>query len=298
MERREWRRSDETELDIARFVAPRFGGGRGCSCFSRSSRAAGTYFGLRFVDPLYTADTKILIEERESPLTRPREQTAASSAAEFDESAIQSQVEVMRSREIADAVIDKLDLTRRPEFDPARQALAHRRSCWSSSVSGAPGRGDDPPAGDGQLFQAASRSFRWRSRGSSASSSQRPNPVLAAEVANAVADAFVELQQDAKRQSAVAATEWLQQEIERLRGRVAEAEQAVADYRQQQRPLRRRPAQYARAIFRRSSSATSTPSWRAPGGARGGGSARPAVATLLAEGGSLEASAGGARTRS
>ena len=81
---------------------------------------AGTYFGLRFVDPLYTADTKILIEERELPLTRPRDQTPASSAAEFDESAIQSQVEVLRSREIAEAVIDKLDLTRRPEFDPAR----------------------------------------------------------------------------------------------------------------------------------------------------------------------------------
>ena len=37
----------------------------------------------------------------------------------------------------------------------------------------------------------------------------------------------------AKRESAVAATDWLQQEIERLRARVAEAEQAVADYSQQ-----------------------------------------------------------------
>src|SRR4029079_19415149 len=59
-----------------------------------------------------------------------------------------------------------------------------------------------------------------------------PKPELAAAVANAVASAFVQLQQNAKRDSAVAATEWLQQEIERLRGRVADAEQAVADYRQ------------------------------------------------------------------
>ena len=82
--------------------------------------AVGTYVGLGFVDPLYTADTRILIEERESPLTRPREGATAPSA-DFDESAIQSQVEVLRSREIAEAVIDKLNLASRPEFDPARQ---------------------------------------------------------------------------------------------------------------------------------------------------------------------------------
>jgi polysaccharide biosynthesis transport protein len=39
--------------------------------------AIGTYFALGFVDPLYTADTSILIEERESPITR-RDQTASS----------------------------------------------------------------------------------------------------------------------------------------------------------------------------------------------------------------------------
>src|SRR5882724_9866066 len=81
---------------------------------------AGTYVGLGFVDPLYTADTSILIEQRESPLTRTREDTNTPQA-DFDESAIQSQVEVVKSREIADAVIDKLDLTHRPEFDPARR---------------------------------------------------------------------------------------------------------------------------------------------------------------------------------
>src|SRR3712207_8021712 len=79
--------------------------------------AAGTYYGLGFVEPLYTADTSILIEARESPLTRPREQ-AGEPATEYDESAIQSQVQVLRSREIANAVIDRLDLTRRREFDP------------------------------------------------------------------------------------------------------------------------------------------------------------------------------------
>ena len=122
-----------------------------------------------------------------------------------------------------------------------------------------------------------------------------PNPALAAEVANAVADAFVELQQDAKRQSAVAATAWLEQEIERLRGRVAEAEQAVADYRRAARALRRRSKRHSRQPMPetspRSSSATSTPSWRARGRrARKPKRAPSSSQKLLDEGGPLDAS--------
>jgi uncharacterized protein involved in exopolysaccharide biosynthesis len=190
--------------------------------------AAGTWIALGYVDPLYTADTRILIEERESPITR-RDQPAASTA-QFDESAIQSQVELLRSREIADAVIDRLDLTRRPEFDPARQPSLFR------AIMVLLGLGENPA--DESIRQRVMESYferltvypiqRSRVIGVEFSA---PDPELAAEVANAIADSFVALQQDAKRQSAVAATAWLQQEIERLRARVAEAEQAVADYR-------------------------------------------------------------------
>ena len=59
--------------------------------------AVATYMALSRVEPLYTADASILIEERESPLTRPRTAETARSA-DFDESAILSQVEVVRSR--------------------------------------------------------------------------------------------------------------------------------------------------------------------------------------------------------
>ena len=191
--------------------------------------AVGTYVGLGFVNPLYTADTSILIEERESPLTRPRDQ-AADATPTFDESAIQSQVEVLKSREIADAVIDKLNLTSRPEFDPARKPSVIR------SLLVAFGLGSNPT--DSTIRQRVMDSYFERLSVFPLQKSRvigvefsAPNPELAAEVANAVAEAFVKLQQDAKRESAVAATDWLQQEIERLRGRVADAEQAVADYR-------------------------------------------------------------------
>jgi capsule polysaccharide export protein KpsE/RkpR len=60
---------------------------------------------------------------------------------------------------------------------------------------------------------------------------QAPSPQLAAEVANTIAETFVDMQQEGQRETAVAATAWLEQEIERLRERVAEAEQAISEYR-------------------------------------------------------------------
>jgi tyrosine-protein kinase Etk/Wzc len=191
--------------------------------------AVGTYVGLGFVTPLYTADTRILIEQRESPLTRTRDDTADTTTA-FDESAIQSQVEVLRSREVAEAVIDNLHLTTRPEFDPASHSSIVNSLLVAVGLRGNPTEATIRQRVMESYFERLSVFPLQTSRviGVEFSAS---DPDLAAEVANAVADAFVKLQQDAKRESAVAATEWLQQEIERLRGRVADAEQAVSDYR-------------------------------------------------------------------
>jgi exopolysaccharide transport family protein len=193
---------------------------------------AGTYIGLGFVTPLYTADTSILMEDRESPLTRPRDQTS-DNTPELDQSAIQSQVEVLRSRDIANAVIDNLKLTGNPAFDPARHPSL------LSSVMIALGIEENPT--DATIRQRVMDTYFSRLSVFPLQQSRvvgveftAPDPELAAQVANAVADAFVALQQQAKRESAVAATDWLQEEIQRLRGKVADAEQAVAAYQTKQ----------------------------------------------------------------
>jgi uncharacterized protein involved in exopolysaccharide biosynthesis len=181
--------------------------------------AAGTYYALGFVEPLYTADTSILIEERESPLTRSRNQ-AAPTATEFDETAIQSQVQVLRSRNIAEVVIDRLDLTRRPGFDPAT------RPSLIGSVLVLLGVKQHPA--DETIRRRVMESYFERLSVYPVPKSRvisiefaAPTPTEAAEVANAVAQTFVDLQQDAERETAVTATDWLEQEIERLRSRVA-----------------------------------------------------------------------------
>ncbi len=59
------------------------------------------------------------------------------------------------------------------------------------------------------------------------------DPKLAAEVPNAIADAYIAVSRDAKQQSNADATDWLKPEIEDLTRRVKEAEAKVATYRSQ-----------------------------------------------------------------
>jgi uncharacterized protein involved in exopolysaccharide biosynthesis len=246
--------------------------------------AVATYVGLGRVEPLYTADTSILIEERESPLTRPRD--SAEPRADFDEPAIQSQVEVIRSREIAEAVIDRLDLTRRPEFDPATHPSLVTSLLVMLKLKEHPADASIRQRVMDSYFERLSVFPLARSRVIGVAF-QAPTPELAAEVANSVADTFVELQQQAQRESAIAATAWLEQEIDRLRGRVAEAEEAIAEFRTSnelfsggqsgslsQQQLSDLNAELARARAARAESE----------------SRAALIASLLADGGSLEAS--------
>jgi uncharacterized protein involved in exopolysaccharide biosynthesis len=218
----------ETELDM-RALARALWRRAGLLALLAVVVAVATYVGLGYVDPLYTADTKILIEDRESPLTRPRD-AQPDATAEFDESAIQSQVEVLRSREIGSAVIDQLDLTHHPEFDPARHPSFLRSLLVMLGVEENPADASIRQRVMESYFERLSVYPLQRSRVIGVEFSA-PDPQLAADVANAIAQAFVALQQDAKRESAVAATAWLEQEIDRLRQRVAESEQSVSDYR-------------------------------------------------------------------
>ncbi|SEP98410.1 exopolysaccharide transport protein family [Faunimonas pinastri] len=189
-----------------------------------------TYVALGFVRPLYTADTRILIEDRESPLTKPRDATGNPSSTDYDASAIASQVEVLRSREIASAVIDKLDLTHRPEFDPNARPSALKSFLISIGIGKNPA---ESSVRDRVMDTYYSRLSVYPVNTSRvlAAEFEGSNPQLAADVVNAIADEFVSQQQKSKQDATVAATQWLQQEIESLRGKVQQAEQKVSDYR-------------------------------------------------------------------
>ncbi|MCO6391939.1 chain-length determining protein [Aliihoeflea aestuarii] len=174
-----------------------------------------------FSTPLYRAETRILIEARESAYTR----TAGQGDGErpiFDDEGVTSQVEVIRSSDILRQVADDLGLSERSEFQAS--GLMVRLGL----------RTPDELMRDQQTIDIMREKLDvYRVENSRVivirfSSLDRQ---LAADVPNAIADAYIEEQRAAKLLSNEDATGWLAPEIADLRDRVRDAEAAVAAFR-------------------------------------------------------------------
>lgn len=181
--------------------------------------------------PSYKAETKLLIETRESVYTRPSIANDADRPI-LDAEGIASQVEVISSTDILKQVATKLDLSRLPEFDEAAGMGTFGRFLVIAGVKSDPN--EIPP--EERVLKAMREKLKVypveRSRVIVIEFSSE-DPKLAAEIPNAIADAYISVQGDAKIQSNSAATDWLAPEIADLSKRVRDAEAKVANYRSQ-----------------------------------------------------------------
>src|SRR5665811_1456584 len=76
-----------------------------------------TFIGLSMMRPLYTSEARILVQNEESAFTRPTsEQGRDTVRAVLDEQAVQSQVQVLTSRDLILQVVRDLDLIDNPVF--------------------------------------------------------------------------------------------------------------------------------------------------------------------------------------
>lgn len=183
--------------------------------------------------PLYRAETRILIESRESVYTRPASAGISDSdRALLDEETVASQVEVIGSTDILRDVARRLDLASRDEFGAAGETSALGNLLILVGLKGDPSQASV----EERVLQALQdRLSIYRVDGSRVIviGFSSKDPELAASVPNAIADAYVAGQEQAKRLSNADATEWLEPEIEDLRQRVRQAEARVAEYRAQ-----------------------------------------------------------------
>ncbi len=178
--------------------------------------------------PLYRAETRILIETRESVFTRPQGENADSRPI-LDEEGVTSQVELIASTDILKQVAKKLDLARLSEFN--EMSLLDR----ALVVVGLKGDPGEIPAEERVLdaFRSKLTVYRVERSRVIAIGFSSQDPKLAAEVPNAIAEAYLAFNRDAKLQSNSDATEWLEPEIQALTARVKEAETRVATFRSQ-----------------------------------------------------------------
>ena len=181
--------------------------------------------------PHYKAETRLLIETRESVFTRPNT-GPESDRPILDEEGVTSQVEVISSSEILKQVAQKLDLARLPEFDEAAAMTPLGRLLVVAGLKSDPA--EIPP--EERVLKTMREKLKVyrvdKSRVIVIEFSSQ-DPKLAAEIPNAIADAYIAVQRSAKQESNTEATDWLAPEIADLTKRVKEAEAKVAAYRGQ-----------------------------------------------------------------
>ena len=183
---------------------------------------------VTIVTPMYRSQALVLIENRETAYNRP-EGGERSAGERPDPEAIQSQVQLALSRDLAREVVRDLKLAQRPEFNPSSGLSP------VSAILRLVGLARD---GSRTFEERVLERFYERLSVYQVEKSRviavefrSENPLLAAEIANAVAERLLVFQQKAKQEAMRQASHWLAGEIDQLRSRVAETEARADEFR-------------------------------------------------------------------
>ena len=182
---------------------------------------------LYVAPPKFTAQAELLIDTKKGQ-PFPQQQSSATEVA-MDSAAVDSQIQLLKSENVASAVVKDLNLTNDPEF------IGSRPGVLGTILGYLRPSGGPPP--EFELQQRAHNAFE---RGLTARRIGTTyvievgflslNPERAAQIANATADAYIVDQLDAKYEATRRASTWLQERIQELRQQASTAENAVLDF--------------------------------------------------------------------
>ena len=185
---------------------------------------------LHITPKSFTAGADLFIDTRKIHVVQ---QPPVLGEFDFDAMAMATQLELLKSDNVALAVIKSLQLTKDPEFVISGGRIADLlRNIPFLALS----RGEKTPS-ESDLTETVLRAFQKRlivSRvgGSSVIEIQftSTDPDRAAQIANAVGDSYIEDQVDARRKATKRAATWLRDRLPELRNQALAAEHAVADF--------------------------------------------------------------------
>src|ERR1700722_19408528 len=177
----------------------------------------------------YTAQADMIIDTKRVTWTQTEMSTDNRT---IEDASVESEIETTKSEKVALAVIHRLHLTEDPEFAGVGFSLKRRLfSLFSSSARPEP----DPTSEE--LTRLVLGKFKDNLRVTRVGRSYIEQIAFtsldrqkAAMIANAVADAYIEDQLQAKFEATRRASEWLEQRIGELRKQASDAYKAVQDF--------------------------------------------------------------------
>jgi polysaccharide biosynthesis transport protein len=188
--------------------------------------------GVNMVTARYRSEARILYDGRENAFLRPEvDKTLNADRPPADVETLTSQVQIVLSRQLALDVIRQLKLGDLPEFDPVLRETSILHHILSI-------------LGIARDYAAMSPEERvlesWYDRLSAYAVDksrviviefQSWDPTLAAKITNAVANAYLRMEQNLRLDQARGANQWLAGEIDQLRHRVNDAEAKAESFR-------------------------------------------------------------------
>ncbi|WP_422385460.1 polysaccharide biosynthesis tyrosine autokinase [Oceanicaulis alexandrii] len=193
--------------------------------------------------PLYTATSSVVLNVRQSQVV---DIEAVLSGMPPDSAMVDTEVEVLRSRSLAETVVDSLDLTNVPEFNRELQdpgglsAILSGLKSFAGALMPRPAASQTREDADQRTRESVvtalmeARSIRRAGLTYVIQiSATSETPSLARDIANAYADAYLTSQLEAKFEATERANVWLNDRVETLREEVLAREEAVARFRDQ-----------------------------------------------------------------
>ena len=187
---------------------------------------------VQLIPPEYKSTASILLQSQESSFTRPlSEQQQTPDQQAIDDQAVGSQVQLLKSRDIARQAVRQLSLVGNPEFDPLAAGIGPiKQALMSIGLLRNPFADTPEDRVLDAYFNALTVYPMDKSRVLTIEFASR-DPDLAARAANTIADIYIAMQRSAKRGESQGASDALSPQIEVLRSKVATAEAAVEAYR-------------------------------------------------------------------
>lgn len=194
--------------------------------------------------PVYSTSASVIIDAREKNVV---DFGAVLSGLPPDSAMVDTEVQILRSRTLAQKIVEKLNLTESPEFNPFLQepsSMDRAKASVKSFIGGLIGGGAsnsetvettiDPQTEMDitvSVLLAKTRASRMGATYGISISADSYDPILAAAIANGIADQYLVEQLDAKYEATRRANAWIEDRLADLREELNDAASLVEAYR-------------------------------------------------------------------
>lgn len=230
------------EIDLVSFIAAVWRAKWRVFLITALAVLIGGYYGFRGITPTYTATSTVILETNQDQIIDIQSVSTGISGNFFE---ISSEIEVLKARRLMGKVVDELNLTEDPLFNPKLRSAGIRRQVFQEARQRLNAILNREPKESAPTIELSEERIRDNAVNALLGrtsinnvrrslvfniSARSPNPDQAALIADTIARLYIENQVEVKLQATERATSWLDARVTELQERLENAESSVAQF--------------------------------------------------------------------